>query len=352
MANILFAGCLGLLSCVFLAWGFSRLTHEHWQIALAAPAEKLTGGMWRGTNYTFYGFFQATAITIAAVILCLLIGSLDIRLYAPRLLVLAAALGMLVFPMSRLIARLVEKKRYTSTVGGAFFIGLLAAPWLVVLVNATIRDASLSQLPVMPFLAAGAASYVLGEGFGRLACISFGCCYGKPVASLPASLQKVFRPCAFVFRGATKKVAYEGHLEGQEVVPIQAITSIVLVATGVVSAYLTLAGRYASAFLLAVIVSQAWRCISETLRADFRGNARFSAYQIMALIGMAYAWSIYLLFPAGETVRADILSGLKHLWSPSVVLILQGLWLATFVFMGRSSVTESLLSFRVRENLT
>jgi prolipoprotein diacylglyceryltransferase len=164
--------------------------------------------------------------------------------------------------MSRLIARVVEKKRYTLTVGGAFFAGLLAAPWLVVLVNATIRDPFFPQLPVMPFLAAGAASYVLGEGFGRLACISFGCCYGRPVASLPVSLQRIFSPCAFVFRGPTKKVAYEGHLEGQAVVPIQAITSVVLVATGIASVYLFLAGRSASAFLLAVTVSQAWRCIS------------------------------------------------------------------------------------------
>jgi hypothetical protein len=93
-----------------------------------------------------------------------------------------------------------------------------------------------------------------------------------------------------------------------------------------------------------------WRCVSETLRADYRGNARFSAYQIMALTSIAYAWSLYLLFPAGEAVHADILSGLKHLWSPSVILFLQALWLATFVFAGRSSVTESVLSFRVREN--
>jgi ABC-type dipeptide/oligopeptide/nickel transport system permease component len=70
----------------------------------------------------------------------------------------------------------------------------------------------------------------------------------------------------------------------------------------------------------------------------------------MALIAIVYAWSVYLLFPAGEAIHTNVLSGLKHLWSPSVVLFLQGLWLAAFVFTGRSNVTESVLSFHVREN--
>ena len=30
-------------------------------------------------------------------------------------------------------------------------------------------------------LAALAIGYILGEGLGRLACLSFGCCYGKPL---------------------------------------------------------------------------------------------------------------------------------------------------------------------------
>ncbi len=45
--------------------------------------------------------------------------------------------------------------------------------------------------------------------------------------------------------------------------------------------------------------------------------------------------------------RPDILVGLNVLWSPSVIVSLQILWLLLFLYMGRSKVTASQIVFSV-----
>ena len=49
-------------------------------------------------------------------------------------------------------------------------------------------------------------------------------------------------------------------------------------------------------------------------------------------------------------LRPDIGLGLGELWSPMIILLLQALWFITFIYMGRSTVTFSHLSFHVDEN--
>src|SRR5205085_1755107 len=97
--------------------------------------------------------------------------------------------------------------------------------------------------PVVPTFAAVAICYAFGEGIGRLACISFGCCYGKPVEACSPLLRWLFKHFYFVYSGATKKIAYASHLEGRKVVPVQALTGFIFVGVGLAAMALFLAGH-------------------------------------------------------------------------------------------------------------
>jgi hypothetical protein len=183
---------------------------------------------------------------------------------------------------------------------------------------------------------------------GRLACISFGCCYGRPVKELPVFLQPLFGRWAFVFTGATKKISYAGGLEGKAVVPVQAITAVFYCAGGLVGFYLFLQQRFLSAFLLVLTVTQLWRFASEFLRADYRGGGKISAYQIMGLASIPYAAGIGALFPPPAAAALPNLAvGLLRMWNPLVLVFLQGLWLLSFVYTGSSKTTGAIMSFHV-----
>jgi hypothetical protein len=202
----------------------------------------------------------------------------------------------------------------------------------------------------MPLLAAGVAAYAIGEGLGRLACISFGCCYGKPLSSLHPVLQRLFRRYNFVFHGKMKKIAYEAGLDRTEVVPIQAVTAAFLVLTGLAGIYLFLNSLYSSAFLLAVVSTQTWRYVSEMLRADYRGAGRISAYQVMAVIAIVYAFALWAVLPNDPAISSHITVGIKRLWDPAAILMLQVTGAAVFLYTGRSRVTEASLTFHVRRD--
>src|SRR5208283_2501719 len=135
MGNILFVASLAVLFFSLLAWGFRSLTRENWQIALATPTAKVTGSDWKGSNYTYYGVFQAIAFVTSAALLCVLVSSLRCGLAGGGPLCLIAVLSALCFSAARIVARVVEKKKHTFTTAGAFFVGLLAAPWLIVGMN-------------------------------------------------------------------------------------------------------------------------------------------------------------------------------------------------------------------------
>jgi hypothetical protein len=203
----------------------------------------------------------------------------------------------------------------------------------------------------LPALAALGTAYAVGEGLGRLACVSFGCCYGKPLDTFSPRWQAWLGRFAFVFDGPLKKANYEGRLNGRRAFPIQAVTAVVLVTVGLSAAALLLHRRAAAAYLVAVVGSQAWRFCSEFLRADQRGGGRLSAYQLMAIFSAGYAVLIAVLLPAGD-VRPQLWAGLNSLVRVEVVLGLQALWLAILWFMGRSTVTAAHLTFHlVRERL-
>jgi hypothetical protein len=317
-------------------WGFRALPRERWQMIAAVPTLKDPSGAWRGVNLTWYGFFSATANVAATAVALLLLGALGVgrgRALAAVAILLAAAL-----PAARLIARWVERKRHTFTVSGAALVGFLLAPLLLPALS----------LPALPALAALGVAYAFGEGLGRLACVSFGCCYGKPLSACSPPVRRLFLNHAVVFHGPTKKACYAGGFEGEPLVPVQAASSLVLVALGWAGMGLFLLGAPGIAFLVTIAGSQVWRFLSERLRADHRGGGRLTGYQKISVLLSLLSLALALFLPRGPLASPSLGAGARLLWDPGVLLLLQALWIAVFVYTGRSTVTASTLSFHVR----
>src|SRR5690606_20826925 len=119
----------------------------------------------------------ATAYAVSTAVFLILIASVGVPLTVGLLAVVL--LLLICAPASQLIAWAVEGKRYGFTIGGASFVGLFATPLVLIGLDRFLGPLLGFSLPLAPSLAAMAIAYVLGEGLGRLACISFGCCYGK-----------------------------------------------------------------------------------------------------------------------------------------------------------------------------
>ena len=345
MLDASFISLLALGFTLLLRWSFKALPGEKLQFIASVPVLKDESGRWRGVNLTYYGLFNALAYGIAAGTGIVLLGAISVP--CREAFAAICALLLLCMPASRLIARVVEKKPYTFTVGGASFVGVLAAPWIITLLNRLSAGPLHPELPVIPTLAALSLCHALGEGTGRLACISFGCCYGKPVSGSHPVLRKLFDERGFIFRGATKKIAYADGMEGVPVIPIQAITSILYIGTGIAGIFLFLRAYFTSAFILAILVTQGWRPLSEILRADYRGGGKVSAYQVMGIITIVYTFFLPFVFSPAATASPDLAAGLQSLWSPGPILFLQALMVGTFFYTGRSMVTGSTVTFHV-----
>jgi prolipoprotein diacylglyceryltransferase len=341
----LFVLVLGLALAALFLWAFKNLPKERWQVIGCLLGEKSENGIWKGLNLTYYGFLSATAYGLAAAVFLILLGSLSVP--ADAAMILLSALLAIGMPASALIARWIEGKASTFTVGGASFAVLLAAPWAAVFIDAFWGSRMGRPLPVLSVLAALSIAYAIGEGIGRLACISFGCCYGKPLSACHPLLKKIFTGRGFVFSGQTKKIAYAHHLDGQEVVPIQAVTAVLLTATGVAGCYAFLRGFPVAAFCGTLVVTQLWRVLSEFFRADFRGKGRISAYQIMSLLSILYAIPVLAIFPLSVPAVPDLSAGMAGLWDPSVLLFLETLWVIAFIHTGRSRVTAAKVRLHV-----
>lgn len=350
MNPLSFTLCLGLLLLGILFWGFRHLTREHWQVLAVLPLRRLGDGTWHSLNFTYYGLFTASAQAFSIAMGLLLFGAAGIgRVEAAALVV---ALLALCLPAAKLAAIIVERKPSGFSVGGASFVGMVGAPWVILAVNQLVSLWQGTPLPVVPVLAAMAIALAYGEGLGRLGCISFGCCYGKPLASAPAWMRRTFRNFHFVFDGTMKKIAYASNLAGEKVIPIQAITALFYTAIALVSTWLYLQNAYTAALLLALCATQMWRILSEVWRADYRGAGRISAYQVLALAGMLYTIGVLRLVPDQVLPDAALAAGLEALWHPGVIVLLLAIWSIGFVFYGRSQVTGANLSLHIcREHI-
>jgi prolipoprotein diacylglyceryltransferase len=346
MNPLTFVLALAAAVAVLFFWSFRHLPQDRWQFIGTLLAGRDRNGSWRGTNLTYYGFFNANAYLLSLVTVFLLLGSAGVS--KTVIFAYTATLLAICVPASRLVARLVEKKRFTFSVAGASFVGLLISPWLAWLMDGFLGARLGLSLPTAAALAAVSPAYAIGEGIGRLACISFGCCYGKPVSAVPSWLQRLWMGRPFVFSGKTKKIAYADRLDGQEVVPVQAMTAVLSTAVGLVGVYLFLEGHLRSAFFLPLAVTQLWRFASEFLRADYRGRSNVTVYQQMCLAAVLYGFIVAgaLHLPV-DVARPDLAAGLGLLWDPLLLLFFQGVWVFSFFYTGRSDVTAAQITLRV-----
>ena len=351
MLDELFTGGLAVVTMLFFGWSFRHLPEEKWQFVASIPRVKKAEGRWQGLNLTYYGLFNAVAYTFGAATVILLTSAAGMPLALT--LVLIGLVLAVCMPGSRLIARVVERKKHTFSIGGASFLGIMIVPPLLLALRPLALAVWEVPMPLMVYMASFVIAYCWGEGIGRLACISFGCCYGKPLSALPPGLRRCFGRWHFIFTGKTRKISYADQLDGVAVVPIQAMTAVLYCFTALVSLYLYLKSFLTAAFLLALGVSQLWRFASEFLRADHRGRGKISAYQWMSLVAVAYGLALAYggALSAVPEVTIRIADGLQVFWNPLMLLCIQALWLAAFLYTGRSEVTGATIEFHVHRHL-
>jgi|HubBroStandDraft_6_1064221.scaffolds.fasta_scaffold09938_3 hypothetical protein len=344
MINTVFLGGLTVLLLTALIWGIKTLPSERWQMIAAVPTTKTSDSEWQGINLTFYGFFSATANIFGIALMIVLASSVGTPLIAAAALI--AVMMLICVPASRVVAAVVEGKGNTFTIAGAAFVAALVLPPAVWALQQILRVWFDTSIYVLPLLAAASICYALSESIGRLACLSFGCCYGLPLRSASPRLARLFRHHHLIFHGDTKKAAYASGLAEEPLVPVQPITSIVFALAGLIGLAAFLDGRFRLAAIVPVVATWGWRAVSETLRADFRGSSRISAYQVMALFGVSYLVLVLCLIP-GEGPLPNLATGLRQVASTLVVVVLQTSWVLLFLYYGRSRVTASTVSFHV-----
>jgi len=340
-SNTMFFLLLAVCNAAILYWGLRVLPGEHMQILASVPLFHRNDGLWQGVNLTWYGVLQAVAITFALALTLVLASSAGVPALSISLTlaaVLAAAL-----PAASLVARLVERRRGTLTVGGAVFVSTLLVPWVALAV-----DGLLGGEHALATVAAMAVAYPIGEGIGRLACISFGCCYGRRLADCGPQLRALlgWRPAVVV--GATRKAAYAGHCEGEPLLPVPALSAVLLSVAGLAGVPLYLAGSFRAAIALSLAVAFLWRFASEFLRADYRGEGRLSAYQWMALGCLVYS-EVAVMLVGCQDATPDIQLGLPVLASPIALLALALLGAIVFVHFGVSRVTGASIRLEMRD---
>ena len=345
MLNVAFVVALAAGLFALLAWGVRALPAEKWQMLAAVPIAKAEDGSWRGLNLTFYGFFSATGTVFGFAMMLLLMASVGVPAMISTLLVIVVLLVCV--PASRIIAGIVERKQNTFTIAGAAFVATILLPLLVLALQPLAQQFLHREIPVLAIFAGAAIAYALAESIGRLACLSFGCCYGMPLRDANPVIARLFQKHNLVIHGSTKKAVFASGLDGEPLIPVQAITSAIFAISGIVGLALFLAGYYRLAGLIPIMASWGWRAGSECLRADDRGASKISVYQLMAIFSVLYLSAVFLLTPAGGSIMPSLAAGLTQITSTPVVIALQIFWIALFLYYGRSRVTGSTLSFHV-----
>ena len=132
---------------IYFWWGFRYLPGEKWQIIASIPVFKTEQGEWSGVNLTWYGLLTANAYMVAVAVLLVLMGAVGVPPMGTA--ILAAALLSCCVPASRLVARVVEKKAHTFTVGGAVFVGIIITPLVITAINKTAGEILAFHIPIM-----------------------------------------------------------------------------------------------------------------------------------------------------------------------------------------------------------
>jgi len=347
--NYLVIGFIGLICRGAILLGRNKLPKEKWQFFASIPIRKESEGSWQAVNITWYGLILSAATVFAIIVYLIMLGAIGVPVEAALLLM--ALLLLICVPAASLVARIVERKQATLTIGGAAFVGGIAAPFLIMLLNLFAVHLFGTKIPMGQALAACAVSFLFGEGMGRLACLSYGCCYGKPVDEYLGILKKIFSWSAVVFEGENKKIAYAAGLSGRKIVPIQLITMLALSFAGVVTLVLYAEGKPLLAYLAATAFAGFWRIFSEFFRNDYRGGGKVSAYQLMSVFSIAFALGVSLFLRGEKPLPSvELLSGAFSLWSPGIMVVLLVIWIALVCFTGISTTTYSRVSFHLHRD--
>jgi prolipoprotein diacylglyceryltransferase len=345
-------GLIALAALPILLWSFRNLPQERWQFAaiLPSPDRQQAGHGWVGTNITFYGVISALAYAAASAMFIFLCGSVEQPVWAT--LVFIVALLAACIPASKLIANWVEGGNVNFTVGGAVFAGALLLPVAVYLARLVAQALGAVHFNATALLAAAGLAYVLGEAIGRLGCLSFGCCYGRPISEVGPMERALYGSTATTYRGQLKKISYASNMENTPVVPVQSIASVVLFALFLVGLWLFWQQRFVACALLSVWGSQLWRLYSETLRADYRGGGKISTYQWMAIATCIIATFSITASTGDASTQPRFALGWSTVSQLEVFIAVQALALGIVWFMGRSQVTGALVNLRLfRERL-
>ncbi len=345
--NETFILLFGISCFTYLLWGFKTFPRDR-QFLAAFPEKKIESEEWTGVNLTYYGFLVATGLIVAVFVNFMLLGGLGIPLFAS--LVLSGSVLCLSVPAAKGMAVLIEGKENTFTTCGAFFVGLIFTPSLVLFLREVFFPEGKVGWEIVPILAAFTISYCIGEGLGRLGCISFGCCYGKPLETSSPKLKKMFKNFYFIFSGESKKISYAHGWEGKPVIPVQALSSLICILGGLIGLFLFVKSYFQAALFISIMSSQGWRIVAEFLRSDFRGEGNSKAYLWLSFVAIIYSLIIMSVASGFKSPSIDLFAGLKTLWRPDVILFLQLLWIGILVYMGKSRVTGSIISFYVHSD--
>jgi prolipoprotein diacylglyceryltransferase len=334
---------LALIAITVFRWGFRHLPGEGWQIALAVPERTagIDGNVWPAVNFTFYGVISSVSYSVLV--------SAAAQPLLPAL-VFVSCLLLVGIPASKLVAKWVEGLP-GHTIGGAVFSVLIAVTPALLLTEYLGKVLNWSAFNPGVFIAAVSVAYALGEAIGRLACLSFGCCYGRPV-EMCTSLQKaLYSKFTETYRGRFKKIAYAGGVTNRPVIAVQAIASALLFALFLVALWLFWKGQFSAAIIVSLGGSQLWRAHSEQLRADYRGRDGFTVYQAMALLGVVLSFVFAWLYTDSSSVvaQASAARGWRAVFQPEILIACQVLSVAILFYMGRSSVTSSRLEMLLHQ---
>ncbi|MBZ4643116.1 MAG: hypothetical protein PWQ25_1193 [Deferribacteres bacterium] len=332
---------------ILLYFGIKNFPGEKYQFLAIIPFKKSRTGEWYGINITYYGLLNAISYSFSTALFLTLTMSYNISFKTVLFSVLIIL--SICMPASKLMARLVENKKNTFTVSGASFVGSITAPFVVLITSYLITkniDIALNESFVV--LSSLAISYITGEGIGRLACLSFGCCYGKKVSDFKGPIKKIFEKFYTVFEGKTKKISYESGCENVKTIPVQSVASILFNLTGILAIIFYSQGYIKTAFLTSVIVINLFRFLSEFLRNDFRGNKKVSTYQYFSIINIIYSIIISLLFNTSNSADFNILNGINEASKLKYLLI--AIFVISFLYTGVSKVTYSTIKFKVMKS--
>ncbi|MGC8769285.1 prolipoprotein diacylglyceryl transferase family protein [Calditerrivibrio sp.] len=338
-----------IMTLIILIILIRYLPKERYQFIFTIPYKKLEDGRWLGKNITYYGFFNALGYTAGTLVTTALLLSFGLSFLQIFLMILFVFI--ICIPSSKLLAYIIEKSPHGFTVGGAVFVGVLVLPVAIYLslklTNFSIEFKNL----IIPVYAVISVGYLMGEGIGRLGCLSFGCCYGKEITKVKSNfLRSFFESFYTVFHGECKKISYASGGCGVRTVPVQAIAILLYITTSFVSILMILKGFIISSLITSTLISQLYRFYSEFLRSDYRGVGKISSYQKMAILNIIIIF-IYCYIFNGDVIYPEIQKALLEILSLKFLIFAFFIFLMTFLYTGLSTATYSVIEFKVVEKL-